>query len=507
MDEIVSNANHPMLSIQSNLDATRASRLYGEHSRSLATAVERLSSARRINSARDDAAGLAISERMNTAIRSSTRLRQGISDGISLAQVADGALATVQDLLQRARELAVQSANGTNGSGEHGALDTEFQQIAAEIDRIAGGTQIFGNQPLQGSSNVTVPAAIAASVPTLGQVFGGSGTTATFVSGVTALGYIPGGASNVTIEINSLGLDDDIQLFTRNGKHLAGTPITGALPDYVWTHNSQNISVTDAATAKSGVLTTTNGFLPTAVYDGSTLLEGPATYAFPDTASRGYNGTTISYTGDGDRTEPSTFLNNGRNEDPSKFRESLSIDVATEDLVVIVVGSGNFTATASWDQMPATSGGSSPVGTPGSAGSTLSILSDVSPGGVPRFIDIDRTPADTQSLGLSGTNVGTQGSSVAAIGALDGALDKVGNYRAQYGAHLSRFESAIGNLTVYGENMSASRGRIVDADYAQETADKLRSGILADASLAMLAQANTFPEVALNLLRKSVGGA
>ena len=130
------NTNIASLNSQRHLNTTQSS---------LATSMERLSSGLRVNSAKDDAAGLAIADRMNAQIRGTNVAIRNANDGISLAQVAEGAMATVTDALQRMRELAVQAQNGSNGTGDRSNLDTEYQQLSAEITRIATQTKFNGN--------------------------------------------------------------------------------------------------------------------------------------------------------------------------------------------------------------------------------------------------------------------------------------------------------------------------------------------------------------------------
>ena len=132
------------MTINSNIVSLNAQRHLTTSQSSLATSMERLSSGLRVNSAKDDAAGLAIADRMNAQIRGTNVAIRNANDGISLAQVAEGALATVTDALQRMRELAVQAQNGSNGSGDRSNLDTEYQQLSAEITRIATQTKFNG---------------------------------------------------------------------------------------------------------------------------------------------------------------------------------------------------------------------------------------------------------------------------------------------------------------------------------------------------------------------------
>ncbi len=262
------NTNVVSLNAQRNLDTSHSA---------LATSMQRLSSGLRVNSAKDDAAGLAIADRMNTQVRGIAVAIRNANDGISLAQTAEGALATMTDALQRMRELAVQAQNGTNGTGDRGNLDTEFQQLSAEIARIAAQTKFNG------------------------------------------VAIVGAGAGAQVFQI------------------------------------------------------------------------GP---------------------------------NNG---------DTLTVTTST---ITTVAGSVSTAALAS-----------------------------------------------------------------TALSAIDTALDSISTNRATYGAAMSRFSFAISNLQITGENQSAARGRIMDADFAMETSNLSRSQILQQAGNAMVAQANQLPQQVMALLR------
>jgi flagellin len=263
--------------INTNVSSLNAQRNLNTSQSSLATSMQRLSSGLRINSAKDDAAGLAIADRMNTQIKGINVAIRNANDGISLAQTAEGALATVTDVLQRMRELAIQAQNGSNGTSDRANLNTEFQQLSAEITRIATQTK--------------------------------------------------------------------------------------------------------------------------------------------------FNGTAIVGAGAGTQT--------------------------------FQVGANN--------------------------GDTMTIT--------------------TSTVTTVGGDVTTSGNASTAVSAIDTALDTITTSRATYGAAMSRFEFAISNLQITGENQSAARGRIMDADFAAETANLSRAQILQQAGTAMVAQANQLPQNVLSLLR------
>ena len=269
------NTNVMSLNSQRNLNSSQAM---------LSQAVQRLSSGLRVNSAKDDAAGLAIAERMNAQVRGMNVGIRNANDAISLAQVAEGAIGKVGDMLQRMRELAVQSANATNGSGDRSNLDAEFQQLGSEITRLIGNTQFNG------------------------------------------INILAGGAGTQTFQVGA--------------------------------NSSDTIAVT-----------TTN----------------------------------------------------------------------------------------------------------------LSTSSSVT--------------------AVTSTNITSASNATAALSLIDTALTTVNSERATYGAVQNRFESVIAGLQIAVENQSAARSRIMDADFAQETAALTRAQILQQAGTAMLAQANAAPQNVLSLLR------
>ena len=272
--------------INTNTSSLNAQRNLGTSQASLATSLQRLSSGLRINSAKDDAAGLAIADRMTSQIRGNTVAMRNANDGISLAQTAEGSLAKVGDNLQRMRELAVQSMNSTNGTEDRAALDTEFTELAAEVTRVTAGTDFNGLKILAGDSGTLKF-----------QVGAGTGAT-----------------DSIDVTTKNMSTDVDILAVTAGG-------------------------ISDTATSKS------------------------------------------------------------------------------------------------------------------------------------------------------------------AIDNIDKALAKVNNERTVYGATQNRFESVVSNLQVSVESQSASRSRIMDADFASETANLTRGQILQQAGTAMLAQANSLPNGVLSLLR------
>ncbi|WP_342320926.1 flagellin [Kosakonia sp. BYX6] len=457
----------------------------------LQESIERLSSGLRINGAKDDAAGQAIANRMRSNINADTVVSRGLDDAISMAQTADGSLNTIGELLIRAKGLAIQSGNSTLSDSDRQSIQDEYQSILNNIQSISETTEIFGSYPLA-TDSPELPPELIGNVPPLNVKFPVQGTNYSFSSGIVSLAYIPAGSKNITITIDSLGLDDDIQLFTRDGKHLAGTPINGTDPDYTWSSRG----ITDSAKATSRVLSEANGFENGATYDDSQLIEGGASWALDGSETLDYNGMNISYSGDGDRYEPGAAFNDGSN--GSNRIERLKIDNVTEDLVVMVVGSGSFTSNLTWGDLP------EPTITPTvlpKQSRPWEVVTSASFGDDVESLTMQTTPADLKSLGLTNTDLLSMPTASNAMGVLDRALDKVSSYRAQYGAFINRFESTKSVLAQQNVATQAAKSRIEDADYAMETSKMAKAQILQQGQDAVLKVANQSAENILSLLR------
>lgn len=446
----------------------------------LSTSVARLSSGMRINEARDDAAGLGISVRLGSEARASRQVTRGVNDGIGLVQTAEAALGDVASKVQRARELAVQAASGHLLPGDRAALAQEYAGLMRDIDDLARSTRIFGIYPLVGP--------VAGSTPHITDIFPSSGSSMLAASGIKPVAYVPAGARNVQLDIDSFGRDDDIQIFTRDGRHLVGTP----LGDVTWAANG----VTSAASMQTKVLTSASGFDPGATYSAAGLLDGSTAYANPASSpptsgiTGSYGGMNFVYSGDGDRHDGTP---NDGSVAPGSTLERVRIDQVTEPLIMMVVGSGQFNARASWSSMP----GKEDLPRTG----PTEIVVNASVHASMETVTVPQTPADLSSLGLTHTSLSTQETSAAALSALDAALETVSGHRATMAGVANRFERVSETLATQSEQASSAQSRILDADYAAESAAMTRSKVLADASRAMLAQANSSAETALSLLR------
>lgn len=459
----------------------------------VATAVSRLSSGLRVQSARDDAAGVGISVRLSVDATASRRVGRGVNDGIGLVQTAEGALGQVTAQLQRARELAVRAASPALSTTDRAAVATEYAGVLRGIDSLARNTRFIDIYPLLGTPPPPPP--IATDTPHITDVFPTSGASVTLSSGIRPIAYIPAGARDVQLDINAFSADDDLQLFTRDGRHLAGTP----LGDATWRGNG----LSTAADLKASVFTTANGFTADATYDASSLLDGSTSHADPATSpptagmSRVTNGMALTYSGDGDHfdgTPDDGMIDSGRP------LERLLIGETTEPVIVMVVGTGSFQAQATWSAMPPQVAPPPPAVDNRRVGPTDIVVGAGSNQGT-QTVTVEPTPADLATLGLDGSTLDSAADALTAMTAIDGALETVFAHRGVLAGTNARFERALTALDAEFEHSQARRSRITDADHAAESSSLARSKIIADASRAMLVQSRLTADMALSLLR------
>jgi flagellin len=476
--------------INTNVNTLTAQRNLGMSQLSLSTSMSRLSSGLRINSAKDDAAGLAISERMTSQIRGLNQATRNANDAISLSQTAEGALGAITTNLQRMRELSVQSANGTNSASDRVALQAEVTQLAAEIDRVAGTTQFNGQNLLDGtltSSTFQVGANAAQTISLSVANAQGSAIGSNDVKGLLTAGTV---TSSVGAKVNNV----DAQTLTVSGtlgaKDLT-VGVNATAKTVVGLVNAQTGSTGVSATATTtatvaGILTgATNITLIGKNTGAAVTISG----AVADAANlTGLVTLVNNQTG----TTGITATSNGNN---------LVLTSATGDDIVVGTtdtAGGGFAATLAGGD-----GGTKAIVTTDavvggaitfSSSSAFSVKSDKA------TIVAAATTGSTLSS-VSAVNISTAAGATSALSVIDSALAGISSQRASLGAIQNRFESTVSNLQTTSENLSASRSRIQDADFAQETANLSRSQILQQAGTAMVAQANQLPQGVLALLR------
>ena len=498
------------LSINTNVASLAAQRNLTTSQNDLSTSLQRLSSGLRINSARDDAAGLAISERFTAQING---LNQGIrnaNDGISLAQTAEGALGEVTTNLQRIRELAVQAANSTNSDSDRTTLQAEVTQLVAEIDRVASQTK-FNNVALLDGTFVNKSFQVGAN----------ANETVSISSIVDARSASLG--SN-TMELNGTGLSDVLAAATTVGSSAVATNTL------VFTTanggGSGNISVsandsagtiasainTAGATSSNGISATasTTAYLSDLGTDGTISFvlaaeDGDATVGSTANISAVMGGSINALVADinsnfaatGISAESVVMSNDGGV--GIKLYNSAGNDIAIETFADSGAGS---TATFGdeideSDKVTLTDSNTDSSKVVGSVtvSSSKGAITESSTDGT-----VINTGVNTQST-VASVTVATAAGATAALGAIDAALDTVNSGRGTLGAFQNRFESVVTNLQTAVENVSASRSRILDADFATETAALTKAQILQQSGIAMLAQANALPQNVLALLQ------
>ncbi|MBS0507570.1 MAG: flagellin, partial [Proteobacteria bacterium] len=452
--------------------------------------IQRLSSGLRINSAKDDAAGLAISERFTSQIRGLNQAVRNANDGISLAQTAEGALKSTGDILQRVRELSVQSANATNSAGDRKAIQAEVGQLLSEMDRISQTTEFNGQKLLDGSFGSATFQVGANANQTITATTGNFRTTTygaqlkASANTVVAGTAVPATAG-ATVVVNGLQ-SKSLNVDAADTAAKIAAAVNGAAETTGVTASARNISEFKITTAGAvsldikGDNTTTAATISFSAKSTTDLAEGVK--AFNDVSSQTGITAKLNSTSDG------IILTNDAGADIQLTNKSA---VAVASLAGQDATASTLTFTAAQSMVVAT-------GTAVSRG-TVEFSSDkgFSLGGTSAYV-----AAGNSSLNaVNQIDVSTVEGSTKALKIIDSALASVNSQRASFGALQSRFETTVNNLQTSGENMSASRSRIQDADFASETANLSRSQILQQAGTAMVAQANQLPQGVLSLLR------
>lgn len=503
--------------INTNIQSLNAQRNLSTSQGALATSMQRLSSGLRINSAKDDAAGLAISDRMTTQVRGLTVAARNANDGISLAQTAEGALSSVTNNLQRIRELAIQARNATNSAEDRTALDAEVQQLKTEITRIAEQTSFNGTKLLDGSFtnmafqvganqgqtidiNEVVNSNIDAlgawkSVAVAGKVEGGDvkpGSTTADVPGVIDLSpNVDSGASfNMVVGAGTdtvavtVAAWSDAQALVDNLNAQLGT--AGAASDHNLEAGYVNGKVQIVSSNDAPVKLTLPFDSPFGAQEVSTPAKQSGVQgALPELAFE-LNDETIKLNAaatPADRLKDMVAAINGAKTDPkvtaSIVNGSISLSAKNGDVKIAEV-TGNDAAAIF-------------AGTGLRTGTTTE--------GADKIPGSRAYEPEVQKSGFAELNVLDADFADNAILAMDAALTSVNDARARLGAVQNRFETTIQNLNVSNENLTASRSRILDADFAAETAALSRAQILQQAGTAMVAQANQVPQQVLQLLQ------
>jgi len=475
------------INVNTNVASMTAQRNLAGSGRLLNRSLQRLSSGLRINSAKDDAAGLAISDRMNSQVRGLNQAVRNANDGISLMQTGEGALQEATNLLQRIRELAVQSANDTNTASDRLQLQKEVSSLTAELDRIASTTQFNGRTLFDGSfGNATfqVGANAGQTIDTTTTNFrttqyGNQNAVGTSAAATSSVSRTSSVAMTITVS-GSISRDSFTLASTDTAKSIAQS--INDLETGVVASAETEVNMTFAAsgahviTVQSDNATAKTISFSLSASTGADSLAAAVDAINDDAGDTGVTakvndaGTAVVLTnksGEDINIGDTTTANNGA--------VTVGTYVLAKDSVAntaVANGQVTFDSNKSFSVAEGSSVGS---------GYGLNISSSLQSVG---SMTVDSVENASKALKIA-----------------DAAIAAIDSQRASFGALQNRFESTIANLMNVSENIAAAKSRIVDADFAQETANLTKSQILQQAGLAMLSQANQVPQAALSLLQ------
>jgi len=545
------------MTINTNISSLNAQRNLGTSQSSLSTSMQRLSSGMRINSAKDDAAGLSIAERMSSQITGLNQAARNANDGVSLAQTAEGALSSIGNNLQRIRELGVQSRNATNSTEDRQALNAEVQLLKQEIQRVAENTSFNGTNLLDGSfkqqafqigasqgQTINISQIANANISELGSwssavtnasVTGTKPAAAEAVSGTPATKATKAVGALTTDSVGGDGTTTFASTFTAGTQSVSVT-VTGPVTAASYAAAFEDVFGADGQTASNGFTLNLGGSadIAAAITAGNLTVEradgANFTHAAASTGATPYTtapvvATTAAVTTDGLPAVAATPAGGFEAITGGQFSiQGVKAD-GTQGLAVnIVVDKADNAADRVTAMVNAINAKTHETGVTASTvdgvlsldskngnftlGSTLDAAEFTKATGLKLGETGNATGAGgtafdkgTAKTGFADLDISTTGGADNAILAMDAALKSVNSARANLGAIQNRFSSVVENLGVSSENLSASKSRIMDADFASETANLSRAQVLQQAGTAMVAQANQLPQGVLSLLR------
>ena len=496
--------------INTNISSVVAQNNLNKSQGGLATSLERLSSGLRINSAKDDAAGLSISNRFTSQIRGLNQAVRNANDGISISQVAEGALDETTNNLQRIRELAIQSANGSNGTAERAALQAETSARISEIDRNATTTRFgskllldgtFGSQSFQVGSqaNETISISLASARATALGVNSLSGTGSIGGAVVTTSGTANGVTAATAATNLKVSTTNTAGTLTSSAISYAANSSAKEIAD---AFNTAGASVGVTATATNS--TTLSGLSATGTltfglsYGGSTNSSSAISAVVTDpldltSVSNAINGVTAStgitatFTTAGDKSSLTLTSADGSNIGVTAFS--------------LTGGTSTATDTVSFGGSTLTEGGTiAAIKTGTVALSSTKGQITVAPG-TSAFQTQVNTTVNSSFQSVSAIDISTAAGAQSALAVVDAAIGTISSQRGDLGAVQNRLESTITNLSNVSQNVTAARSRITDADFAAETASLSKNQILQQAGISVLSQANSLPQQVLSLLK------
>jgi flagellin len=490
------------LSVITNTASLNAQRNLTKSGINLQTSMERLSSGMRINSAKDDAAGLQISNRLTSQINGLGVAQRNANDGISMAQTAEGAMQESSSILQRMRDLALQSANGSNSAADREALQKEVGQLQTELTRIAdttsfGDTKLldgtFGTKSFQVGSNANETISLGLSSIKATDI----GTKRFDLAGTTAgLGEATAAGTGLAVVANGV---------TAGGLSITGK--NGAPEAIAAGAGSSALTIADAINAKSST-TGVSADARTQVQLSGLTASGAISFEL--------NGSVIAATADSNTDYASIAA--AINEKSGSTGVSAALNSNTNALVLTDetgkdITINNFLAAGDIKVNGMEYGGTVGATTTTLTGATPATDSAVIAGAVRLnstesfsvtagdvTLGADTNANASSSIAVDKVDLGTQTGAQSALAIIDGAIAQIDSQRSTLGAIQNRFGHTISNLANIQENVSASRSRIQDTDFAVETAQMTKNQILQQAGTSILAQANQLPQAALSLI-------
>lgn len=484
--------------INHNISALNTYNQLSKNEKSTASSLEKLSSGLRINSAADDAAGLAISQKMQAQINGLNQASSNAQDGISLVQTAEGGMNETQSIMQRMSELATQAANDTN-DGDSGtdrsALNQEFTSLRDEINRIADQSQFNGKNVLDGTYDLQTDGTTGI-VDTTAATLAGT-TTADGYSGATAAGLTAGtytlsydaGSKNYSLK-NSDGQVVATDATTQDGTTAQTFDLTGTDgQEFQFTTTEDTATPTPAFVAGSlngkTVTITDNMAVDNSKVDGSSI-----------SATNVQTGEWTITAGTGSDGHPNYTMTNGA------YSMTASDDVAGTGKLTFTSADGatlsidknsTYTAGALDGQILNIGGKSLTLQIGANQGNTISLsVSNMT---------TDQDNSASQMKALNSADISTQAGASAAITTVQNAIDYVSTARASLGAYQNRLDHTINNLSTESQNLTAASSQITDVDMASEMMNYTKDNVLSQAAQSMLAQANQLPQGVLKLLQ------
>ena len=498
------------LVINTNISSLNAQRNVGRTSMGLETSIQRLSTGLRINSAKDDAAGLGIVDRMTSQIRGLNQAVRNANDAVSLSQTAEGAMQESTNILQRMRELSVQSANDSNSGADRVNIQKEITALSSELNRISAQTTFNGNKILDGTFNAK-------------QFQVGSNANETIAVTLGNFSASSMGAYQSTSVLN-VGVISAFETADTNNVVGDTVTVTGAAASDVTYANDataaeiaaafQAVSDTTEVTATAstsadiqyaaGVVVGETVSFQLAAVDGSAAAQGSVgNISYTLTSTTDYSGLRDAINAESNSTGITATLNGSsgtltlENSDGHNiFIDAVSNGTANDAVLNVGATAATFTSSATLTENTAT-GNTDAISVGGQVSMSGSSGFSVT-GTVPTFAAADLSASLSS---VADVDVSTRTGANNALEVIDKALRNVSDSRADLGAIQNRLEFTISNLSNVSENVSAARSRIQDTDFAAETANLTRNQILQQAGIAMLSQANSAPQAVLSLLQ------